>query len=180
MVIERLVILSDDMSNERTIGDKIRRALGKVRRNHGLEHATVTLMLAREGPMRVIGRAGTDGFYVYAKVPTEKLRAYADEALTRLQGGEERLAVTPMCGTNIAVAGALAGVASFAAINTGKNAADGLFRAIAASTLAVVAAQPVGRLVQKYYTTSPDLAGFRIVSVDAISGSLHKVRTVSD
>ncbi len=163
--------------NGNSIGDKVRRALGKVRRNHGLEHATVTLLLAREGPMRVIGRAGTDGFYIYAKVSTEKLREYADEALVRLQGGEERLAVTPLCGTNIAVAGTLTGLASFVAISTGRTPLNGLMRAITASTLAVVAAQPVGRWVQKYYTTSPDLAGYRIVSVDAISGSLHKVRT---
>jgi hypothetical protein len=137
-------------------------------------------MLAGEGPMRVIGRAGTDGFYVFAKIPTDKLRSYADEALERLQGGDARLAVTPLCGTNIAVAGAMAGMASFVAINTGRTPMNGLMRAITASTVAVVAAQPVGRWVQKYYTTSPDLAGYRIVSVDPIGGSLHKVRTASD
>jgi hypothetical protein len=158
----------------------VRRALGKIRRNHGLEHATVTLMLAKEGPMRVVGRAGTDGFYIYAKIPTEKLREYADEALTRLQAGEARLAVTPLCGTNIAVAGAMAGVASFVAIATSRNAVNGLVRAVVASTVAIVASQPVARVVQKNYTTSPDLAGFRIVSVDAIGGSLHKVRTAAD
>jgi hypothetical protein len=161
------------------IGGRVRRALGKVRRNHGLEHATVTLLLAREGPMRVIGRAGTDGFYVYAKVPADRLRTYADEALDRLQKGEAGLAVTPLCGTNIAVAGALAGIASFAAINTGRSQANGLLRAIVASTVAVLASQPVGRLVQKYYTTSPDLDGYSIVAIDEITPSLHKVRTAA-
>ena len=42
--------------------------INSVRRNHALEHATITLMLAQQGPMRVIGRAGPDGFYVYANV----------------------------------------------------------------------------------------------------------------
>jgi hypothetical protein len=129
--------------------------------------------------MRVIGRAGTDGFYVFANVQTEKLRAYADEALSRLQAGEERLAVTPLCGTNIAVAGTMTALASFVAIRTGRTPMNGLMRAITASTLAVVASQPVGRWVQKAFTTSPDLAGYRIVSVEPITGSLHKVRTAS-
>jgi len=48
--------------------------------------------------------------------------------------------------------------------------------------LAVLAAQPLGRLVQKHYTTSPDLEGVRIVSVTPVSKRLlnvHKVRTAA-
>jgi hypothetical protein len=157
----------------------LQRILNAVRRNHALEHATITLMLAKHGPMRVIGRAGTDGFYVYAKVPTDKLQEFANEALRRLQRGESALAVSPLCGTNIAVAGILAGGAAFFAANTSRGPADGLSKAITAAIVALVAAQPIGRLVQKHYTTSPDLEGVRIVSVDPVTSSLHKVRTAS-
>ena len=157
----------------------VKRVIDTIRRNHALEHATITLMLARQGPMRVIGRAGTDGFYVFANVETDKLRAYADEALARLQRGEANLAITPLCGTNIAVAGVMAGVGAFAAANSRKGEAAGLFRAITAGILAVLAAQPVGRLVQKHYTTLADLDGVRIVSVEPVRGRLHKVRTAA-
>lgn len=150
--------------------------IDRVRRNHGLEHATVTLMLASQGPMRVVGRSDHNGFWVYARVDTGRLRNYVDEALARLQSGEEHLAISPMCGTNIAMAGILAGVGSFIALNT-SDRRDGLPRAILASLLGVVASQPIGRLVQKYATTSGEAGGMRVLSIERISPNVHKVRT---
>jgi len=151
--------------------------IDRVRRNHGLEHATVALMLARQGPMRVVGRSDHGGFYIYAKVDTDRLREYAEEALVRLQRGEEHLAVSPMCGTNIAVAGVLAGVTSYVALRRADGHVDGLTKAVLAGMLSVIASQPLGRLVQKYATTSPELTGVRITSVDRLSDRIHKVRT---
>jgi hypothetical protein len=156
----------------------LKEILDTVRRNHALEHATITLMLAQQGPMRVVGRAGTDGFFVWANVPTDKLRGFADEALMRLQRGESGLAVTPLCGTNIAVAGILAGAAAFIAARKSRGL-DGISRSITAAMIGLVASQPIGRLVQKNYTTRADLDGVRIVSVEPISSSLHKVRTAA-
>jgi hypothetical protein len=49
-----------------------------------------------------------------------------------------------------------------------------------AAVLAVIAAQPLGRLVQKHLTTSPELDDVRIVSVEPMGRRfprLHKVRT---
>lgn len=161
----------------------LKNLVNTVRRNHALEHATITLMLAEEGPMRVVGRAGTDGFHVYANVTREKLESFAHRALERLQGGEASLAVSPLCGTNIAVAGILAGTASYLAIGSSrKGGVDAITRAIMMGMLAVVASQPLGRLVQKNYTTSPDLDGMRIVSVEPVGGGrlgVHKVRTAT-
>jgi len=159
--------------------DVLKRIVNTVRRNHALEHATVTIMLSRYGPMRVVGRAAMDGFYIYANVTTEQLRELVQQALSRLQRGEANLAVSPLCGTNIAVAGIMAGVASYAAQSRKKGVMDGLSRSVTAAMLAAVLAQPVGRLIQKHYTTSPDLEGVEIVSVDPVGGSsrLHKVRT---
>ena len=154
----------------------LKRFIERVRRNHGLEHATITLMLANQGPMRVVGRSDHSGFWVYARVDTQRLRAYVEEALARLKGGEEHLAISPMCGTNIAVAGILAGAGSFIAMST-SDRRDGLPRAIVASLLGVVASQPVGRLVQKYATTSGKAAGLSVLSVERISPNVHKVRT---
>lgn len=160
----------------------LKNVINTIRRNHALEHATITLMLAEQGPMRVVGRAGTDGFHVYANVTKEKLERFAHQALERLQGGEASLAVSPLCGTNIAVGGILAGAAAYLAVGSSKGGFDGMSKAIIAGMLAVVASQPIGRLVQKNYTTSPDLQGVRIVSVEPVgSGKLgvHKVRTAA-
>jgi hypothetical protein len=160
--------------------DMLKRVINSVRRNHALEHATVTLMLGRYGPMRVVGRAAIDGFYIYANVTTERLRELSHEALGRLQRGEANLAVSPLCGTNIAVTGILAGMASYVALAGRKGPLDGVSRSITAALVAAVAAQPVGRLIQKHYTTSPDLDDIEIVAIDQIGGErsrLHKVRT---
>ena len=50
----------------------------------------------------------------------------------------------------------------------------------AQTVLAVIAAQPLGRLIQKHLTTSAELEGVRIVSVESMGRRfprLHKVRT---
>ena len=87
----------------------IKRIIDAVRRNHALEHGTVSIMLGRAGPnLRLVGRAVSDGFYIYGRVPTDLLADCADEALARFKRGEGTLAVTPLCGTNIAVAGVMA------------------------------------------------------------------------
>ncbi len=154
------------------------RLLRAIRRNHALEHATIAVLLNRQGPIRVVGRAAADGFWIYGRVPTDRLREFAEEALARLQRGESHLAVSPLCGTNIAVAGVLAGAAAYLAVGSGRNSLERLTGAVAASIIGVLAAQPLGRLVQQRYTTSPDLDGVRILSVESKAGGLvHKVRT---
>ncbi|HEU4758506.1 MAG TPA: DUF6391 domain-containing protein [Dehalococcoidia bacterium] len=159
----------------------IKRIINAIRRNHGLEHATIAVLLSRHGPhTRVVGRAATDGFYVYGDVPTERLREFAHEGLARLQRGESHLAVSPLCGTNLAVAGLLAGFASYLAVASRNNRLEGLPSALMAAMVAVLAAQPLGRLVQKHFTTSAELQGVRIVSVEPMGRrltGLHKVRT---
>ncbi len=158
----------------------LKRVINAIRRNHALEHATISILLSRHGPQtRVLGRAAPDGFYIYGDIPTEALREFAQEGLTRLQRGESHLAVSPLCGTNLAVAGVLAGVASLFAAGS-RTRLQGLPGAVMAAMLAVIAAQPLGRLVQKHVTTSPELDGIRIVSVQPMGRRfprLHKVRT---
>ena len=160
----------------------LKRVINAIRRNHALEHATISILLSRHGPhMRVIGRAAPDGFYIYGDIPTERLKEFAHEGLERLQRGESHLAVSPLCGTNLAVAGVLAGLASLFAMGS-RNRLQGIPGAIMAAMLAVIAAQPLGRLVQKHVTTSPELDGIRIISVERMGRRfprLHKVRTAS-
>ena len=161
----------------------LKRIINAVRRNHALEHATISVLLSRHGQhTRVMGRAAPDGFYIYGNVPTERLREFAQEGLDRLQRGESHLAVSPLCGTNLAVAGLLAGFASYLAVASRNSRLDSLPGALMAAMLAVLAAQPLGSLAQKYFTTSPELGGVRIVSVEPMGkrfSNLHKVRTES-
>ncbi len=154
--------------------------LGTVRRNHALEHATITVLLRKLGhDIRMVGRATGDGYFLYGNVPTELLEESTFEALGRLKSGEGHLAVTPLCGTNIAVAGALTALASAWALGSGRRR-ENLAGAMVASMLAVVAAQPVGRMVQRYLTTSPDLSDTEIVGIKPGGRGgmrFHKVQT---
>src|SRR2546422_1174093 len=133
----------------------LKRVINAVRRNHALEHATISILLNRHGPMRVVGRAVPDGFYIYGDIPTERLQALADEALARLQRGEADLAVSPLCGTNIAVAGVLAGLGSYVALGSGPRRAGGVSGAIMAAMLAGVAPPPPRSLISKDYNPPP-------------------------
>lgn len=154
--------------------------IGSVRRNHALEHATIAVLLGKLGrEARLVGRATRTGFYLYGDLPAERVRDSAVEALQRLRLGETHLAVSPMCGTNLAVAGVLAGLSSLAALGNGGRL-QRLPNVLLASTLAVLAAQPLGRLVQKHVTTSPDLSRLEVVGFRQGGrgpGRFHKVET---
>jgi hypothetical protein len=154
------------------------RLIGDVRRNHALEHATVSLLLAKIGPdLRLVGRATGDGFFIYGDVPADLLAQCAQEGLARLKRGEAFWAVTPLCGTNLATAGALASLSTMAVLGNGRRM-DRLPNAIFAGIVAVTVAQPLGRLIQRYVTTSPDLADTEILGVETRSnGRYFKVRT---
>lgn len=154
----------------------LRRWIDAVRRNHALEHATVAVFIARHGPTRLAGRASGDGFFILGDIPEDVLRASADEALRRLQAGEAELAISPLCGTNIAVTGLLAATAATAVLATGSPRAR-FGNAVTASMLAVIAAQPLGRLVQRYVTTRADLEHVELTDIRTYLPGVRKVRT---
>ena len=147
-----------------------------IRRNHALEHATVQVMLGRLGPtFHLVGRASSDGFFILGDVPADVLEESAHEALSRLKSGESYWAITPLCGTNILVTGALSSLATIAVMNSGvkKGRWD---KAMTASTLAVVLARPLGRWLQRF-TTSDDLQQTEIVAIEQRSRRFFKVKT---
>ena len=141
--------------------------IAATRRNHAVEHATVTVLLERHGFTRSLaGRSNADGFFIYGSVETDELRSAAEEALQRMQGGEASLAVSPFCGTNIAVTGILAGLATTVLVgNSGREKWSRLPGVMLGAMLSVIAGQPLGRLVQKYVTTSADVGKCHIDSI---------------
>ena len=141
-----------------------RAPISTVRRNHGIEHATVHVLTSRDPSLRLVGRADTSGFYIYGEVATEDLKSAVEEAVKRLQGGEGSLAVHPRCGTNLVVAGLLTGVAAAAALGR-RPSLRRIPDAILATTLAAFVAQPLGLSVQEHITTSPKAGGARIAGI---------------
>lgn len=140
--------------------------IAKVRRNHALEHATIHVLSQRQPTLRLMGRSSLSGFHIYGHVDTEALATAASEALFRLQSGEVDLAVHPRCGTNIALAGMLAGISTFGVMSgRPRSKLDKLPQMILTATAAILIAQPLGVLVQSKITTSPKVNGIYIQGI---------------
>lgn len=157
----------------------------RVRRNHGLEHATIHVLSERYPNTTFIGRSDGRGFYIYGQVATEVVRVAVDEALDRLRNGEHSLAIHPTCGTNLVIAGILAATASFLSLGGTKDEGwrerlKRLPTAIAATTLALFFAQPIGRAAQQYLTTESNPGSLEIVAIHpirGIRGNVHRILT---
>ena len=156
------------------------RIIGSVRRNHALEHATISVLANKMGrDVRLVGRATRNGFYLYGDMQADQVRESTIEALQRLQRGERHLAISPMCGTNLAVAGLLAGLSSLLALGN-RSRVERIPNVLLASMSAVLVAQPLGRLAQKHLTTHPDLSDTELVAIRQGGrgpGRFHKVET---
>lgn len=160
--------------------------IARIRRNHGLEHATIHILNRRHTHLSLVGHSDWNGFTLYGPIDTAEVKQAAHEALQRLRQGETSLAVHPRCGTVLATTGILTALAAFLAISL-----DGGFRgrfrwssipaAMLAATGAAILAQPLGLLLQERYTTSgnPDKLEIKNVSFKPTANLIvHRVDTV--
>jgi hypothetical protein len=143
--------------------------ISRVRRNHGLEHATLHILAERHPGRPLAGHSDSRGFWIVGDLETDDLKTAVDEALLRMNHGESQLAVHPFCGTNMVTAGVLAGgAAALAMFGAGRRLQDKLERlplAMSLATLALILAQPLGMTLQRQVTTSGAPGDLRVVSV---------------
>ncbi len=155
----------------------------RTRQNHALEHATIHVLTQQNPGLRVVGRTTPGGFYLYGNLTTKQVRAAVEQAIERLQRGEKHLAIHPHCGTNLATAGFLAGLSAFITLwPRARRRLNQLPFAIVAATLAIIAAQPLGLVLQAQVTTSPDVQNLivkRIVRRQRNRLIVHRVETAT-
>ncbi len=84
----------------------------RVRRNHGLEHATIHMLSRKVKNLSMAGRSTLTGFYLYGNVSTREVEDAVSEALQRMRDGEHGLAIHPNCGTGLVTAGILTSLAT--------------------------------------------------------------------
>jgi hypothetical protein len=152
----------------------------RVRQNHALEHASITILSTYLPDLRVSARSTSKGFTVFGDVDLGLLRRAVEEALGRLQAGEVELAVHPNCGTNLVVGLSFLTVGAVMAI-TSTRARIRLASAALSAMAASSASRPLGELVQKYVTTLPDLKGVRVKAIyrrKLLGMTVVEVRTV--
>jgi len=143
--------------------------ISRVRRNHGLEHATLHVLAERHPGRPLAGHSDLSGFWIIGDLTAEDLASAIQEARLRLESGESKLAVHPNCGTNFATSGVLAGLAAAVVMfGVGKRARDNLDRlplAILLATLALIVSQPLGLKLQEHVTTSGAMGLLRVVDI---------------
>jgi hypothetical protein len=138
----------------------------RIRQNHGLEHATIHVLTEKFKGFGAQGNATHNGFYLnlYGRISAEEVETAAREALQRMQGGEQQLALHPNCGTVLlttATMATLAGQAVFAVEQRRLKRPNldvmGFLNVLPTAVLAVVltliASKPVGMYFQSYTTT---------------------------
>ena len=157
--------------------------ISRIRRNHGLEHATINILSGIFPYKSLAGYSFPGGFFILGDVPTGSLREAAVQALARMNNGERYLAIHPNCGTNYAVSAFVVGLLAWLGMAGAKNKRDMVERLPLVVTLAMlglIASQPLGPKVQERVTTSGDPQGLSIVDIFPIRFgrfSLHQVIT---
>ena len=153
-----------------------------VRRNHAIEHATVTLMLERGVPAPMGGYSIGPGFVIWSRGSIDDVALAAQDALDLLKAGNSDLAISPYCGTNIvtfALVGALAARIFAGRKRTFWSIVRGSVAAVLAATLL---GRPLGRLLQRHCTTLPYVEAVKLVEIRELSKkpvSLVWIRTAS-
>lgn len=160
--------------------------INRVRRNHGLEHATIHVLSEKHKAFSAQGNSDHRGFHlnIYGDVPQSEVVAAVDEAYRRLKAGEHNLAVHPNCGTVLVTTAVLATLAAQAvfAFEGWREPRDkaahpiSLINALPGATVAVIGAlivgRPLGVRLQARYTVDGELGDLQVLSVQSVSPSV--------
>ena len=154
-----------------------------VRRNHGLEHATLNLLSKRQ-PGSFAGYSDAKGIWIIGNVSTDLLLETAQEALKRMNNGEHGLAIHPYCGTNFVttgvIAGTLAWLFSLGKANSFSKKLDRWSTLVLAVTAGAVLAHSLGPKMQEKVTTSGvpgSLVIKQIIRYERNGPALHRILT---
>jgi len=156
----------------------------RIRRNHGLEHATIHVLSETHKRFSAQGNSDHRGFHlnIYGDVSEDDVAAAVAEAHRRLRGGERQLAVHPNCGTVLVTTATLAAVAAYAvfAIETWRESGrraraagiEALPNAILAVVVALIVGRPLGITLQERYTVDGNIGNLEVTSVRPVAPSL--------
>lgn len=135
-----------------------------LKKNHGLEHATINVLEDHYGYSQLAGYADENGFYIIGAQDLTEVELAAREGQERLRAGENGLTIHERCGTTLTAANLLSAI-----IFIGILFWSGYF-SIWSMLLAMLIANfigpTLGDFLQKKVTTSADVANIYIVGAD--------------
>jgi hypothetical protein len=158
--------------------------ISRIRRNHGLEHATIHVLSEKHKNFSAQGNSNPNGFNlnIYGKISEADVIEAVDEAFARLKKGEHRLAVHPNCGTVLLTTAVLVTLAAQVVFTVeqkrqkqGALSLPIFLNALPTAVLAVVGAlivsKPIGVQLQAQYTVEGDLGDMQIVRIRQVNPS---------
>lgn len=158
--------------------------MSRIRRNHGLEHATIHVLSEKHKNFSAQGNSDHRGFHlnIYGDISEEEVMDAVETAFQRMKAGEHELAVHPNCGTVLLTTATMATMAAQAVFSLeqrrqtrAKSDMSVLFNALPSAILAVVlsliVSRPVGVQLQAKFTTEGDLGDMQIRSIRRIPPS---------
>ena len=155
----------------------------KTRQNHGLEHATVAILMARGMRPPLGGYSTPGGFFIIGRATTEDVASAAGDALAQMKAGHRDLAVSPYCGTNLATGALLAALISGAIMRRSRSRAGRMRAAALAAIGATLGGRPLGQIIQRHFTTLADVDDLHITGIRRLLAgrfTLHRVSTRVD
>ena len=162
----------------------LEQTISRIRRNHGLEHATIHVLTEKNKQFSAQGNSDHRGFSlnVYGDISDEQVAAAVYEAHKRLQNGERHLAVHPNCGTVLVTTATLVTLAVqlvFGVDSKRSNNSAGKLAtivntgplAVLMAVLALIVSRPLGMQLQARYTTDGNIGELAIADVRRVSPS---------
>lgn len=146
-----------------------RKALSRLRRNHGLEHATIHVLSRMQPRVSTAGHSDPGGFWLLGDLSTEVVYEAVEEALRRLRAGERNLAIHPNCGTNLVTASVAAGLGGAFALGSASSDRERLERlplAILFAMGGLLLARPLGTRIQQRVTTSGEPGSLHVIQIE--------------
>ncbi len=153
----------------------------RIRCNHALEHATIHVLTQRYPNARAAGLSNADGFSLYTNLSAEEVVPAVMEALALLKAGRRELAVHPNCGTNLVTTAGLTTLVGFLSFGLTyrpiRRRLEQIPETILLSIIALIAAKPLGDLIQKHLTTNADVQNLEVTSIfTGKSGPFRDIR----
>ncbi|MDI3546569.1 MAG: hypothetical protein PWR10_221 [Halanaerobiales bacterium] len=133
-----------------------------LRKNHGLEHATVNILEREYGYRNLAGYAEESGFYIIGATNIWAVEEAARKGLALMRKGYGDLAVHKRCGTSMTVANFVSAVIFLLLLlYTGHFS---IFNMIIAIVAANLMGPLLGQVIQRRFTTTADVDEMEIVS----------------
>jgi hypothetical protein len=163
----------------------VQNVISRIRRNHGLEHASIHMLSEKHRSFSAQGNSDHRGFRlnIYGAIDDEDVFDAVETAYRRMKAGEHSLAVHPNCGTVLlttATLATLAGQATFGlerirqrrSEKGGSVLLNALPTAILAVVMSMLISRPLGVRLQARFTTEGELGDLKIRRMRRVPPSL--------